>query len=95
MESCIEEALAVVTKLVAEVRDVQLDVARHRTIFNAEIYEYHEQMVTRTPELYDPHTLARVRKCAGISATEYIRAGRELKTQRTGGGIRVRCKWTW
>ena len=51
-------------------------------MFNAEIYEYHEEMVTKTPELYDPHTLPRVQKCAGISATDYIRARRELQAQR-------------
>jgi aspartyl-tRNA(Asn)/glutamyl-tRNA(Gln) amidotransferase subunit A len=82
VESCIEEALAVLAKLVAEVREVQLEVAGHRTIFNAEIYEYHEPMVTKVTQLYDPHTLARIRKCAGISATDYIRARRELEAQR-------------
>jgi len=82
VESCIDEALAVITKLVAEVREVQLEVAGHRTIFNAEIYEYHSQMLAKTPELYDPHTLARIRKCSGINATDYIRARRELEAQR-------------
>ena len=83
VESCMEEALAVLGKLVAEVREVQLEVGGHRTIFNAEIYEYHEPMVTKvTQQLYDPHTLARIQKCAGISATDYIRARRELEAQR-------------
>jgi len=82
VESCIEDALAIITKMVAEVRDVQLEIARHRTVFDAEIYEYHEEMVATVPEGYDPHTLARIRKCAGISATEYIRARRELEAQR-------------
>jgi aspartyl-tRNA(Asn)/glutamyl-tRNA(Gln) amidotransferase subunit A len=81
VKSCIDEALAVIRKLVAEVRDVQLEVARHRTVFDAEIYEYHQEMLTKTPELYDLHTLARVRRCAGISATNYLRAQRELEVQ--------------
>ncbi len=80
--SCVEEALAVIGALVTKVCDVPLEVAGHRTIFNAEIYEYHEPMVTKVPELYDPHTLARIRKCAGISATDYIRARRELQAER-------------
>jgi aspartyl-tRNA(Asn)/glutamyl-tRNA(Gln) amidotransferase subunit A len=80
--SRLEEALAVLRKLVAEVREVTLEVARCRTVFDAEIYEYHEQMATETPELYAPHTLFRVRKCAGISATDYLRAQRELKRER-------------
>jgi aspartyl-tRNA(Asn)/glutamyl-tRNA(Gln) amidotransferase subunit A len=82
VQSCLEEALAVMRTLVAEVRDVPLAVASRRTVFNAEIYEYHEKMATETPELYQPATLARVEKCAGISATDYIRARRELQQQR-------------
>jgi aspartyl-tRNA(Asn)/glutamyl-tRNA(Gln) amidotransferase subunit A len=82
VQSCLEEALAVVSKLVAEVRDVPLAVASRRTVFNAEIYEYHEKMATETPQLYQPATLSRVEKCAGISATDYIRARRELHQQR-------------
>ncbi len=82
VELCLDNALAAIEKMVAEVRDVQLDVSRHRTVFDAEIYEYHEEMAAKTPGLYDPHTLARVRKCAGISATDYIRARRELEAGR-------------
>ena len=83
---CVGEALTVVKKLVSEVRDVELDVSKRRTVFNAEIFEYHEEMFTTHPELYDPHTLARVSACAGISATDYIRAGRELSEQRRAAG---------
>ena len=82
VESCMNEALAVVTRLVTKVCDFPFEVARRRTVFDAEIYEYHEEMATKRPELYDPHTLVRVRNCAGISATDYIRARRELKAQR-------------
>lgn len=80
--SCMEQALALIKTLVSEVRDVQLDVSRRRTVFDAEIYEYHEEMFTTHPELYDPHILVRVSGCAGISATDYIRARRELLEQR-------------
>jgi aspartyl-tRNA(Asn)/glutamyl-tRNA(Gln) amidotransferase subunit A len=82
VQSCIEEALAVIRGLAAEVRDVGLDVSGHRTIFNAEIYEYHEEMVETHPELYDPRTLSRILQCAGISATDYIRAWRGLAAER-------------
>ncbi|MFI5117724.1 MAG: amidase [Terriglobales bacterium] len=79
---CAEEAIAVIKTLVAQVADVELETGGHRTIFNAEIYEYHEAMVTKTPELYQPHTLPRVVKCAGISATDYIRDWRSLNKER-------------
>jgi len=80
--ACMEEALAVVATLVAEVREVHLEVSKRRTVFDAEIYEYHEEMLAARPELYDPHTRARVAGCAGISATDYIRGQRELLDQR-------------
>ena len=80
--ACVEGALAVIQRLVAHVGEVELEAGGHRTIFNAEIYEYHEAMVTKTPELYQPHTLPRVLKCAGISATDYIRDWRGLAAER-------------
>ena len=80
--ACVEEALDVIKTMVAHIADVELEAGGHRTIFNAEIYEYHEDMVTRTPELYQPQTLPRVHKCAGISATDYIRDWRLLAAER-------------
>src|ERR1035441_3744878 len=50
--ACVEGALAVIQTLVARVREVELEAGGHRGIFNAEIYEYHEVMVTKTPQLY-------------------------------------------
>ena len=82
VKACIDSALAVIGALVVEVRDVRLEISRSRTIFDAEIYEYHEPLLQAHPERYDPHTLARVKGCAGISATDYIRARRELDEAR-------------
>jgi aspartyl-tRNA(Asn)/glutamyl-tRNA(Gln) amidotransferase subunit A len=65
-------------KLVAEVRDVELPLEGFRTIFDAEIYEYHEPMIQQSPERYDPRTLFRLKNCASISATDYIRERRRL-----------------
>jgi aspartyl-tRNA(Asn)/glutamyl-tRNA(Gln) amidotransferase subunit A len=80
--ACVEGALAVIQTLVARVREVELEAGGHRSIFNAEIYEYHEAMVTKTPELYQPQTLPRILKCAGISASDYIRDWRSLAGER-------------
>lgn len=81
--SSLDAAIETVDKLVAEVREVEVPVDKFRTIFDAEIYEYHEVMASTTPELYDPRTLFRVQKCAGISATSYIRERRRLAEFRT------------
>ncbi len=88
-----ENALAVIKTLVAQVADVDLEAGAHRTIFNAEIYEYHEAMVTKHPELYQPQTLPRILKCAGISATDYIRDWRSLQRE---SAIRPKnCSTVW
>jgi aspartyl-tRNA(Asn)/glutamyl-tRNA(Gln) amidotransferase subunit A len=80
--ACVEEAIAVIKTLVVQVADVELEAGGHRSIFNAEIYEYHQAMATETPELYQPQTLPRIVKCAGISATDYIRDWRSLAEER-------------
>ena len=77
-----EGALEVIGKLVAQVREVELPLQGFRTIFDAEIYEYHEPMIQQSPERYDPRTLFRLRSCAGIGATDYIRERRRLAAFR-------------
>jgi aspartyl-tRNA(Asn)/glutamyl-tRNA(Gln) amidotransferase subunit A len=84
--SCVEEATAIIRTLVGQVADVELKVGGHRTIFNAEIYEYHEAMVTQHPELYQSQTLPRILKCASISATDYIRDWCSLDEERKRAG---------
>lgn len=76
--SCLETATQVVAKLTLEVREVDIAVDGFRTIFDAEIYEYHEAMVNNTPQLYDPRTLYRIQRCGGITASQYIRERRRL-----------------
>lgn len=82
VSACMQAALQTLSKLVAEFRDVELPTEGFRTIFNAEIYEYHEAMLANTSELYDPRTLFRLQQCAGISATDYIRERRRLSEFR-------------
>ena len=60
--ACMNQAEEAIGKLVAQVREVEVPVDAFRTIFDAEIYEYHEAMFLKTPELYDPRTLYRLRR---------------------------------
>jgi aspartyl-tRNA(Asn)/glutamyl-tRNA(Gln) amidotransferase subunit A len=76
--SCLEAAIQVVGKLTSRVREVDIAVDGFRTIFDAEIYEYHEAMVSNSPQLYDPRTLYRIQRCAGITASQYIRERQRL-----------------
>src|SRR5579863_4870911 len=50
--AAVEQALAVIKTLVAEVREVDLDVPTDRTLQLAEAYAYHKQNAAETPELY-------------------------------------------
>jgi len=78
VSAAMDEALKVLGSLAAEMKEVDVPRDAFRTIFDAEIYEFHESMVTKTPELYQPLTLFRAKKTAGISATDYIRECRRL-----------------
>jgi Asp-tRNA(Asn)/Glu-tRNA(Gln) amidotransferase A subunit family amidase len=61
---------------------VQIDVSSDRTVQAAESFAYHAEHVARTPELYQPETLRRIRSGANISAAEYIQRRREMDVER-------------
>jgi aspartyl-tRNA(Asn)/glutamyl-tRNA(Gln) amidotransferase subunit A len=78
----IEKAITIFRDLHAEIRDVKLDVSTDRTLSSAEAYAYHEPFVARSPELYQPATLARIQGGADISADDVLRATSELQASR-------------
>ena len=86
--SAMEHALGGIETLVAEVKEVKLDVPTDRTLQAAESYAYHAENVARNPELYHPETLGRIRKGESVSAGEYIERRRELdEARRTIGRV--------
>jgi aspartyl-tRNA(Asn)/glutamyl-tRNA(Gln) amidotransferase subunit A len=82
VRAAVDEALVVIGALVADVRDVRLEVSSDRTVQAAESFAYHADNVAKTPELYQPETLRRIRSGANISAAEYIQRRRELDEER-------------
>src|ERR1700719_4373620 len=78
VRAAVDEALAVIRTLVANILDVHLDVTTDRTVQAAEAYAYHAENSARTPELYQPETLRRIRSGAQITAAEYIQRRQEL-----------------
>ena len=78
----VEQALVVIRTLVAEIRDVRIEVTSDRTVQAAESFAYHADHVARTPELYQPETLRRIRSGENISAEQYIQRRRELDWER-------------
>jgi aspartyl-tRNA(Asn)/glutamyl-tRNA(Gln) amidotransferase subunit A len=82
IRAAVEQALAVIKTLVAEMREVHIEVSNDRTVQAAESYAYHAENVARTPALYQPETLRRIRSGDKISAAEYIQRRRELDQER-------------
>ena len=78
----VERALLVIAALVAEVRDVEIEVSNDRTVQATESFAYHAENLAQKPELYQPETLRRLRSGEKISAAEYIQRRREHDRER-------------
>jgi len=82
ISDAVERAIQVFAGLHNEIRDIKLEVSTDRTLSNAEAYAYHKEFIERSPELYQPSTLARLQSGAKISATDALRASRDLQASR-------------
>lgn len=78
----IEKAIQIFVNLDAEIRDIELEVPTDRTLANAEAYAYHKTFAERSPELYQPATLARIQSGANITAQDAHSASRNLQESR-------------
>jgi aspartyl-tRNA(Asn)/glutamyl-tRNA(Gln) amidotransferase subunit A len=78
----IDAALGVLGKLTANMMDVTLPQAGGGAIMGAEAYTYHQQWITKTPELYQPPVRAALQRGASIQAEPYARALRDLEQTR-------------
>jgi aspartyl-tRNA(Asn)/glutamyl-tRNA(Gln) amidotransferase subunit A len=76
------QAIRVIESLVADVKEVRLDVPVDRTLQSAESYALHAAYVARSPELYQPETLRRIRSGEKVTAADYIQRRRELDEAR-------------
>jgi Asp-tRNA(Asn)/Glu-tRNA(Gln) amidotransferase A subunit family amidase len=80
--SATEHAVSGIQTMVAEVKEVRLDVPTDRTLQVAESYAYHSESIAKNPELYQPETLRRIRAGEKVTAAEYIRARWDLEQAR-------------
>jgi aspartyl-tRNA(Asn)/glutamyl-tRNA(Gln) amidotransferase subunit A len=81
--SAVEEALSALRALGNELVEIEIDVPTDRTLQAAESYAYHRQFISKSPELYQPETLRRIRTGENISAAQMEQAERELKQVRS------------
>jgi aspartyl-tRNA(Asn)/glutamyl-tRNA(Gln) amidotransferase subunit A len=80
--SAVEEALAIIKSLTAVMREVSLTIDTDRTLQLAESYAVHAEFVARSPELYQPETLRRIRGGEGISQSQILEGRRNLEQSR-------------
>jgi Asp-tRNA(Asn)/Glu-tRNA(Gln) amidotransferase A subunit family amidase len=66
----------------AELRDIELPVPTDRTLQSAEAFAYHGEFVARSPELYQPETLRRIRAGANVGPEALLACRRELERVR-------------
>jgi aspartyl-tRNA(Asn)/glutamyl-tRNA(Gln) amidotransferase subunit A len=81
--SAMDQALAVLPGMTAEIREIELPVPTDRTLQSAESYAYHAGLIARHPELYQPETLQRIQAGAGISAAAVAQCRKELEQARS------------
>jgi aspartyl-tRNA(Asn)/glutamyl-tRNA(Gln) amidotransferase subunit A len=82
IEQAVNEALQVLRRLTASIRDVELPAYRTLPVVGAEAYAFHAPYFTKTPELYQPATRRRLEAGAKVSAVAYIEGRRELERLR-------------
>ncbi|HZQ67862.1 MAG TPA: amidase [Terriglobales bacterium] len=80
--AAVKNALEVFTSMRAEIREIKLEVPTDRTLQAAESYDYHRKMIARSPGLYQPETLRRIRTGENTTAEEIEKARRELAHAR-------------
>jgi aspartyl-tRNA(Asn)/glutamyl-tRNA(Gln) amidotransferase subunit A len=82
VREAVEQALTAIRTLVAETREIAIEIPADRVVQNAESYAIHADDVSRTPELYQAETVRRIRHGENISAVEYIRRRQDLDRER-------------
>jgi aspartyl-tRNA(Asn)/glutamyl-tRNA(Gln) amidotransferase subunit A len=95
IEAAMEAALTVLKALSASQQDVAPLATDgsysfwsdpYGVVFRAEAYAYHKEHLERSPELYQPATLKRLRAGAEVTAGKYIQSRRELEQIRRSVG---------
>lgn len=74
----VEQAIDAIAKHVASVVDVSLQVPTDRTLQSGESFAVHAGFVAKSPDLYQPETLRRIRSGADITLETLAEKKREL-----------------
>ena len=82
VSSAINHALSGLQAMGAELRDLEMPISTDRTLQSAEAYAFHAEFVARSPELYQPETLRRIRTGETVSQATLLECRRELERMR-------------
>jgi aspartyl-tRNA(Asn)/glutamyl-tRNA(Gln) amidotransferase subunit A len=77
-----EQAIEVLAKLGADIRDIAMEVGTDRTVIQCEAYAYHSEYIAKHAELYLPETLAKLKLAASIEMGAHIKARLQLDRLR-------------
>ncbi|MFY9530660.1 MAG: amidase [Candidatus Acidiferrales bacterium] len=82
IEAAMNQALSRLGKLTAGIREMAMPSSTMESlravVRGAEAFAYHREFVAKTPELYQPTTLRKIRVGAEVTAPAYIQARRDL-----------------
>ena len=82
IEHAVNEALQLLRRLTASIRDVELPAYNTLPVVGAEAYAFHAPFFTKTPQLYQAPTRRRLELGSAVSAAAYIEGRRELDRLR-------------
>jgi aspartyl-tRNA(Asn)/glutamyl-tRNA(Gln) amidotransferase subunit A len=91
IDAAMEAALAVLKKMTASQRDIaplatdgsySSWTGPYSAVFTAEAYAYHKDYIEKSPQLYQPATLKRLRVGSEVTAAVYIKSRREMERLR-------------
>jgi len=80
--AAVEEAIEVLGKLGAKTKETTLDTPTDRTLQAGESYAYHAAFVARSPQLYQPETLRRLRSGENVTPQQIAVLRQDLQKQR-------------
>lgn len=83
IETAMDAALTVIRKLAANVKEIELAAGYETTVYRAEAFAYHCDNIKKSPELYQPDTLRRLRTGEDVTAAAYIESRRKAEQARS------------
>jgi len=82
IESAMDAALKVISKLAASVKEIEITAGYETILYRAEAFAYHRDKIKKSPELYQPDTLRRLRTGEDVTAAAYIESRRQAEQAR-------------